>query len=543
LETFTHKGFKVLVDTEDDKIISAHYVGSDTDPKAIPAELVDGLQDVAIKIPVETTSLQMKEMALRGNEFYPVIGDCNKTTRVGVLSIRDEHDKIVGMASRITVRGKSCLYTAHHVWGEVHKNAHKGWVIEHNGYSLRINTIAKWSPVIWSHTDALDTVTLCPPEAFWATLQVKALKTKVFQDASNVQLFGYTPSGFSATHGIGSLAPHWGTIRHTASTLDGWSGSPIISNGYVVGVHTGRLDHTHNVGSQAFWELTGKKEKGTNNNFYYMEKVDKFGPTLPHPYDGADEDWMDRDTRFGVEGYQEFDYYDDDYRYTVQFYKGHARLKYDQMSERVREPTYTPEDQFWDSWDDNVIRYGDMSTESAKPEVVKSQSEPTIVSRKFAVEDFQKGGQLCSQVPCKEFTTLGSTSGPTDLLQKQELVSKKSVAVVIKASQKAKNAPRSLKKLQSGRIPLTSGSFLQEVQLQSESPSTSRPVDINVLMLSMSRRQEKIYNAICHTRVFQRALREDPENALSLRRRALMFSISSPTASTGELTQAFLSSL
>jgi len=178
----------------------------------------------------------VKESVMTGSRFVPV------PWHKGIVQIYSG-DKLVGMGSVVRIKRKSILFssteqlllTATHVW-------------EHNDLSLvgpgnkmvSLKDLA-CKEVLDSPSDQYDFTFVRVPPSVWAVLGVKALDMGMedtLGSKSAVELYGPDELGtFCRTNGSMTEAARPWIMEHTASTRPGWSGTPILSGGLVVGVH------------------------------------------------------------------------------------------------------------------------------------------------------------------------------------------------------------------------------------------------------------------------------------------------------------------
>jgi len=496
-EVIEKDGFKLVIDYRDGgKVVASHYIGSFVDVK------------VEEKKP---------EMAIPSNDFIKCeSSDPLATSAKGVLSIRNASGNVVSMGSRQKVGGQSCFVTAFHSWKEVLRGG-PDMKMEHNGLALRFEEAGDWKIVFCSGETKRDIIALVPSKlSLWASLKVKELIPKPFQNSSNVTLYGFTNEGLHYTSSTAFDSDEWGVIKYTASTLEGWSGTPVMSKGYVVGVHChARESLGCNGGTSTFWlDLPEFKNKKYESEPLFKGR--RFVDELP------------------VEAYNEkyrtFDFRTEHFHHRITYIGSFAKRE-----SRPVDPAnplhYTGEDDFFDQYYENANPSDSISDPRNAFEEDRS--------------DFPQGVQLTYPQILSEFTNLVDSIGKKEALNKQELDSVKSVLAQIVSS--VKDVPKetnSLIKLQSGEIHLTTGNIPPETPKLSAEASTCKPQDIQVLMVCVTRKQEKLFNRISSTRRFQKALREaTAEERNALRRRLLEFVSSSKTMLVENPLQDFLLTL
>jgi hypothetical protein len=190
-----------------------------------------------------------------------------------------------------------------------------------------------------------------------------------------------------------------------------------------------------------------------------------------------------------------------------------------------------------------------------KPKVKKTNSAPEKVNENspaadpvFTVadestQDFPKA----IPAPNKSCSTSQSTNGNKEvkLMPKESVSSMSEDAQIELMAQMLPLMQRLLSKHELKDKVLQSGPILPEMLELNEDLSFSNPrviVEQPIHVYLMSRRQEKIYNAICHTRRYQGVLKLlTPEGCSRLRKATLTFALSPTRLSTHGAAQAFLS--
>jgi hypothetical protein len=156
----------------------------------------------------------------------------------------------------------------------------------------------------------------------------------------------------------------------------------------------------------------------------------------------------------------------------------------------------------------------------------------------YATESSQPGFQ--KEMKTVTFTPLSGVK--VNSSPEKASVSKKSAKLPLVLSRKKRKQVALSQSRQTQGLVLQSGVGHRSLQQQNDSPSSPRPENIEVLVILLTRRQERLYNRICHTRRFQQALRAHPSPS-TLRRNLLDFVMSSNTASIGNPLQDFLGAL
>lgn len=143
--------------------------------------------------------------------------------------------RVVGMGSRVSYHGQTYLLTAGHVW---FGNADVLYVVA-AGKQTPV-TVADYPPVKGCSDMEVDAVLIKLPDALWAKMGVSAAKLMPLQRRTTVKCFGGSnPNDLMCSVGMAYKGEFVHQILHEATTVSGWSGSPLVSNGNIVGVHTG----------------------------------------------------------------------------------------------------------------------------------------------------------------------------------------------------------------------------------------------------------------------------------------------------------------
>nr|UHS71596.1 MAG: hypothetical protein [Barnaviridae sp.] len=147
---------------------------------------------------------------------------------------------VVGMGSRVMVGKKSYLLTANHVLDAMRNSGADNFVM--STLEKEADVCVDWTVEVRSPTSSFDFSLLNVPESTWAGLGVKALKIFQTPRIGHGQVYGIDGSNWSTSYSsIKAVPDQPGHIRHSCSTLPGWSGSPIVSKGGVIGIHLGAV--------------------------------------------------------------------------------------------------------------------------------------------------------------------------------------------------------------------------------------------------------------------------------------------------------------
>lgn len=157
-----------------------------------------------------------------------------------LVVIQDENGFTKGMASRAVIGGNDVMLTAFHVIDTAEKlYISKYSLNEKAGKRVEIDFL-NWKLDFFSKDSRIDIASIFVPQKVWSSLGVKSVRVKVPTTGRKpVQLFGADSSSrCKSSVGLGTFVSEF-TGEHTATTTKGWSGSPVISNGFIIGVHRG----------------------------------------------------------------------------------------------------------------------------------------------------------------------------------------------------------------------------------------------------------------------------------------------------------------
>lgn len=484
------------------------------------------VQDATVKA-AQAVKDSVKEMAMSTSTFFP--SDSKSTTAEGVMSVRSGAI-VIGMSSCIGYSTFGpCLVTAAHVWAELWKCGEP--LLEHNGNTFPVNF--EWKIVLDSSPHDLDIVVVAVPHSVFAAIGVKKLNTKTLRDSQKCVTYGFNEFGYFGTStGRVEHKPHEAfRCNHYATTTFGFSGSPLVVAGSVVGVHTGAelgvLGHS-NLGTLCFWlesrqlETPKKGEPGYRIEFELPGKAERV-------------------VRFNTVGKQHsLEQLGRSVKLRFKPMDFNAPLSFEYVSRR------------WDDEDDYEVEWECVSQEVGKKQLVKE--DVSVLPMDFPKEErspLTKPKQipkvLVSDTLVQSLVSVlaqiqGLPFSSTSQISKSAKQKKKRQ---VKALQKASDSsmlgdaptesletttavlPASTKPLKIGQIS-QSGKLPQEELQLSEGAFSSRPVDSEVLVVRFTRRQEKLYNRVCQTRKYQQLWRScGVEEKRFLRQRLLEFVTSS----------------
>jgi hypothetical protein len=478
------------------------------------------------------------EMAVPTSEEWLVNPEQPDRTSVpGVLSIRDYKGHVRGMAACIKYNGNVYLQTAAHVWDLVVNKLDLDVILEHNGASYKLKEV-NYAVHTFSPTAELDFIWISLPQVLWSRLEVKALRLKPLFSSKKVTTYGYTAEGFVTTMGRATAHPsEWGRLAHYATTYEGFSGAPLLVGGNVVGVHTGfnKVEGFNLATVPALMLVSGSEtESELLGDMSWVDELPKGKwkkarfSTHTHEFEVT---YVGRFARLDkYEGNEHFTFQDslDEY------------ADYDLRRHVVDRGDYDNDHSYYNSKSERRRRYNNRGEAAVDEDDAPSRAEtPVEVIKKDAKQDFQNRDQqtLCPKISKNSEKSGGKGGKPIPKV----LVSSKSEPAISKTSPKRPKGADLSKPHRKSDVVLQSGTIPVGQQQLSDEVSSSKPRDITVSRVLLTRKQEKLYNSICHTRKFQQVLRTlTSDQALALRRRALEYATTYGTVSGGNPVQDFL---
>nr|UHS71677.1 MAG: polyprotein P2a [Sobemovirus sp.] len=172
-----------------------------------------------------------QEAAIIGKTFSEVVPGKEPAS---LVTIYGPNDDVVGMGSRVSWNGGTWLLTASHVWiPDVDMALAKG----NNMVTVKPNQCKGAVRCADTRVD----FTLVPiPDPVWSVLKVKSIPLAPMNKNVPCVLYGGRhPTSLMSSAGIATKGEYGFQIEHNAPTTNGWSGTPIYSQGCVVGIHTG----------------------------------------------------------------------------------------------------------------------------------------------------------------------------------------------------------------------------------------------------------------------------------------------------------------
>jgi len=277
---------------------------------------------------------------------------------------------------------------------------------------------------------------------------------------------------------------------HKLSTLPSFSGSPLMIGEKVVGFHTGANPSlAYNKATVPFWISTNTQLETPNNvkNLTYVDELPE-GP------------------------FTDFTYSTGKYSYKIR--RVGRMAKFVEISKEDTDVNWTTEDDIEEFFYESVF----------------SQVKPL---------DFHKP----SLQPSRPFMTMLKLSGkktPKEVLRRESGLNTKVMSADKGLLGKRKVLPKRFLKQGDSTLRLQSGVIQIDQQTQNDDLCSSKPRDIIVKMVIMTRKQDKLYNSITHTRQFQKFFRNGTDVVKSQLRRSLLAYIMSPAPLTGNPVQDFL---
>ncbi len=497
---------------------------------------------------------EFQEMAMPTSTFMST--EEQHVTVDGVMSLRSD-GYVIGMAACIgySTHGP-CLVTAAHVWAELWKSGNA--TIEHKGESFKINF--NWKVLLDSSPHDLDIIVIAVPHPVFAALGVRKLRTRVLAMSQKCVTYGFDEKGFfgTSTGRVEHKPREAFRCKHYATTTYGFSGSPLVVAGEVVGVHTGGEIGAlgcYNLGTLLFWsDLKQQLESSikTEGTYTFQEELDS------EP---------ERVVRFNAKGKY----------HSLEQIGRNVRLR--SMSVNKNK---TAERQSFDviinDWAEEEL--GNWESKKIKQVVQPKAKETSFkennsiaevpVEKDFLEEDRSPRTKPNPAAHLPEGFTIDMILQSLALMLKdvQEQDSSLKSAPTKSARKKARKRanlaqtvldsntsedapikslvalpttlPASTSPLKDGQTS-QSGAFPIEAPWQSSEVLPSKPVDTSVLVVHFTRKQEKLYNRVCQTRKYQQLWGSlGYEEKGFLRRKTLEFVLSSKINLRENQVQDFL---
>lgn len=156
-----------------------------------------------------------------------------------LVVLQNERGETKGMGSRVNLGGLDLLLTAYHV-SQCSSELYLAKYDPKTGTGRRVKIDPSWTVDFYSSESEIDIVGVRVPAKVWSTLGVSSIKAKVpTMGKKPMMVFGAdSTSQIKSSSGM-TLGCKGFTGRHAATTARSWSGSPIVSEGFVIGVHRG----------------------------------------------------------------------------------------------------------------------------------------------------------------------------------------------------------------------------------------------------------------------------------------------------------------
>lgn len=202
------------------------------DGHAVRVSLTPDQAVAAVASSIPQNQSRGKEMAIPGKTPRPV-----EKMPPGIVSLR-VGASVFGMGCRVSFNHKTYLMTATHVIDNA-----KGFnlLIESNGKCLPLDDNIRVA--FRSKAADFDMVLLDVPSPMWSVLAVKALEIGAVNTfvARSACVYGYSKLGKPQVDYGDAVAckERLFTLKHMCYTQPSYSGSPLLSSGKVIGVHTG----------------------------------------------------------------------------------------------------------------------------------------------------------------------------------------------------------------------------------------------------------------------------------------------------------------
>jgi hypothetical protein len=537
-----------------------------------PQTLVLEVSTDTVKVAAPKSEL---EMGIDQSIFLKVDCKPNVSSIAGLLSIRvvpAAGGKIIGMASRVIFQGQTCLMTNAHVWQHV-INSSSNCLIEHKG----ITTPAlAWDGLLYSGKEDLDVVLIKVPDQVWSLLgNPTPRKLGAFRRNASVMVYGFVKNQLNSSSGRAFVSDKYLQLYHACSTDYGFSGTPIFMGNVIVGIHIGIAPcKTLNKGTVCFFrdrELTetsttdienfkfvvdlpglveSKNVKYRSNyfdysvnyegNFAVISKVGRHNPNQAGHW-SLQDDFEETFTNIGTDvDVRNFNSWETGIPVTelvkVDFFNPGEKEAI--FAKKVFPKTPSPQKRKDKGKLRDVVDTNSLESPIDNAENEKRQEDSKTVGNRE--KGFQQGASTSRSLESTQ-----STSGKKVKSVKKEQVCSTSVDVPTGLMGLSEDQLRRLVKLLSlNEHLLQSGVTHEEMQQLRENPSFSKPVgsETVIQVVNMSRKAEKIYNRICRSREFRKALEKCtvPECFL-LQKKAFQFSMSPHIVRSRNPVQDFLS--
>ena len=153
-----------------------------------------------------------------------------------LVYLQDLTGRTVGMGCRATCGGNTVLLTAWHVLdGARLSDLYLAKANRKTGEAYRVKFDFSWPAEYECSDEAIDLAAVLVPDAVWAKLGVSA--ARVVKPLANSPVTAFGGECKHPKSSVGRFVPTGLRGIHSCSTRTGWSGTPLYSQGCVVGVH------------------------------------------------------------------------------------------------------------------------------------------------------------------------------------------------------------------------------------------------------------------------------------------------------------------
>jgi len=462
----------------------------------------------------------VREMAMEGSPMR-YIGE--NTNVKGLVSLRCE-GRVHGMASRIKIGDGTAMCLTFHQYnqmrGKIIKIEHAGVEIEH----IFGDSISFASP-----TGDFDLCLYQLSEEIWSALGVKALKVDTTQTSSGpIFCYGYSQDGkLVQTMGVMTADRQLFHVRHTATTVPSWSGTPIFnSDKQVVAIHVGyRTKEDENLAVLPVWSFDKSTESFYQERQHWKKVKGAKGKKMStiDIMTGETREYISNGTTYDVKikayTQQEIDTIRADYLADPESWA--VEVAMDDLNNFLNRENASIERQSLMDEETRMLEVSTTTPQFSGPAEVKIHSSPindrsptkdqpmlVISAGEIKVEreglNF-RAVQKSQDSICEQSQT---TSGPA--AEKETSCSEKQVdAVSTEQAKRRRRRKQSKKQPKQDGVERQSGFSLDSTLNQSDSPSSSIASDSSqqVYAVNFTRKQLKAYNRITHQRAYVQYLR------------------------------------
>lgn len=454
-----------------------------------------------------------KEMAL-SSPMHPITDVSQDGVAKSIIGLCTglSDDKIsapFSTAFRVLVDGQTYLATSGHSYVELTKPQPTFlW----SPVSGKCTPFVKNCKVIfYSDENGIDVALIAVPEVTFSVLGVKALKSeKVKLGVNNtVTVYGFSGKRLCSSTGVAHHSDRLvDEISYTASTVGGFSGGPVVSNGKVIAIHTSANKLTgFNSASSLPIRFLAFLRKDISRESYKQEEGwswidDDISGETPHV--------IKTRSSFGA--------------LTIHSYPGKKMFRV------VKAEGYK----------DKLDVYEDLVEEGflKEPEMVYPKHEKksgfSLASSKASDQEDIKSSGILPVINSKKQKNLTGDSPKLSNKKKESITSENQLTALSQQLVKLQSIVEGL---------VNSAKVSQTILIQAEMPEHNMEVletnpensssHTKILMIRFSRKQEKLFNRIFHHRRFQKGLRDPSRDSSQLRSSLVEY----VTSSSGLLSQ------